>query len=60
MVYELVYKIIESKTPQIELVGMNGMGRNLIAKNALSFLHKRKLFSGGIFYLDLYGIKYIE
>ena len=39
------------------LLGLHGVGKSSVARNALHYMHERKYMSGGVIWVQLKGVK---
>ena len=41
----------------VMILGLHGVGKSAVAKNAVHYMLERKYFTGGVIFVDLKGIR---
>ena len=57
-IIRLIEEIVDKNSTEkiIIVLGLHGIGKSSIAKNALNYIYERKLVQGGILWIDLKGV----
>ena len=55
--FEVIHKILEPKNRLINIIGIPGIGKTALVKNAVNYIADRNLFKLGIIYFSLKGYK---
>ena len=56
-VIELIDDLLETPEQIFMLLGMHGIGKSSIAKNALNYIAERKFMMGGVLWIQLKGVR---
>ena len=56
-VIELIDDLLDTPQQIFMLLGMHGIGKSSIAKNALNYIQERKFVHGGILWIQLKGVR---
>ena len=56
-IMELIDDIMYKAEQIFMLLGLQGIGKSSIARNALNYIHERKFIHGGILWIQLKGVR---
>ena len=52
-----IVKSVMSGKRLIMLLGLHGVGKSAVARNAVHYMLERKYFTGGVIFVNLKGVK---
>ena len=52
-----IVKSVMSDQRLVMILGLHGVGKSAVAKNAVHYMLERKYFTGGVIFVDLKGIR---